>query len=143
MALESQNISSWRMPEFRGLQNADLDVARAWAIKETCVISGIIQVKHGLASLRDGISGLPIPGFDPVITAAKTIRNQFENIVTYVHHHITNALYKDSTAKSERSNASLAVFATGAYRTAIYFHCGGLDLFPAKSSQPQIIWKPG
>lgn len=139
-----ENIPHWRRPEFRVLKCADLGVSRAWAIKE--------NLRH----LWDYASQIWARKFfkrwyfwathsrlAPVITAAKTIRSHIENILTYAHHQITNALVEGLNSKIEKVKRMACGFANREhYRTAIYFHCGGLDLIPKQPSKPQLIWKP-
>jgi transposase len=59
------------------------------------------------------------------------IRRHIGNILTYFKHRITNAV-------SEGINSKIQTVKKQAYgyrnrenfKTAIYFHCGGLDLYP-------------
>ena len=67
----------------------------------------------------------------PILKAAKTLKHHLPNLLTYFTHRITNAL-------SEGINSKIQTFKLMAcgyrnrehYRTAILFHCGGLDLEP-------------
>jgi transposase len=66
-----------------------------------------------------------------MIKAAKTLKRHLPNLLTYFKHRITNAL-------SEGINSKIQTFKLMAcgyrnrehYKTAILFHCGGLDLEP-------------
>jgi len=137
-----ENIPEWRKPEFRRLQNADLDISRAWAIKE--------NLRH----LWDYYSETWARKFfkrwylwamhsrlDPVKAAARTIKRHFENIVTYVHHRLTNAVVEGLNSKIEKVKRLACGFRNRAhYRIAIYFHCGGLDFHPKRPAVSQIRW---
>ena len=57
--------------------------------------------------------------------AAMTKRH-WANIRTYFTHRITNADAESLNAKIQAAKRRACGF-----RTAIYFHCGGLDLYPA------------
>jgi len=73
-----------------------------------------------------------------VLAAAALIKRHLHNVMTYFAHPITNAV-------SEGLNSKIHTIKKMAYRfrnqehfkTAIYFHCGGLDLYPSTH------WKPG
>jgi transposase len=130
-----ENVPQWRQDEFTRLQAQDLKVCRAWAIKE--------NIRH----LWDySYEGCMRKYFDqwywwathsrlgPMIKAAHTLKNHLANIVTYAKHHITNALGESLNAKVEKVKRLACGFRNRAhYRTAIYFHCGGLDLYPKRS----------
>jgi transposase len=77
-----------------------------------------------------------------MITAAKTLKAHIDNIVTYAKHRITNALEEAINAKIEKVKRMACGFRNRAhYRTAIYFHCGGLDLFPKPPAKPTLCFK--
>ncbi len=63
---------------------------------------------------------------------SEMIQRRFDNIVTYIRHRITNA-----ASESINSNIQWVKYTARGFRntknftTAIYFHCGGLDLMPA------------
>lgn len=70
----------------------------------------------------------------PIIKAAKTLKRHIDNIVTYAKHRITNALGESINIKIEKVKRSACGFRNRKhYRIAIYFHCGGLDLYPRRS----------
>jgi transposase len=131
-----ENVPRWRQEEFARLQAQDLKVCRAWAIKE--------NIRH-LWDYR--YQGCMRKYFDqwywwathsrlnPIIKAARTLKAHLTNIVTYAKHQITNALGESLNAKVEKVKRLACGFRNRAhYRTAIYFHCGGLDLYPKRSS---------
>ena len=79
---------------------------------------------------------------EPIKKAAKTLKRHLDNIVTYAKHRITNALAEGINAKIEKIKRMACGFRNRAhYRTAIYFHCGGLDLFPRPSAQQTLKFK--
>ena len=144
-----ENVPAWRKEEFAALRAQDLKVCRAWAIKEN------------LRRMWDYRYATPMRNYfkrwyfwathsqmKPIITAAKTLKAHIDNIVTYAKHRITNALGEAINAKIEKVKRMACGFRNRAhYRTAIYFHCGGLDLFPKpparplffKSAEPQYV----
>ena len=68
----------------------------------------------------------------PMREVTHLISRHLENVLTYIKHPITNAV-------SEALNSKIQTIKKRAYgfrnkerfKTAIYFHCGGLDLYPA------------
>lgn len=139
-----ENIPQWRKPEFRELKRSDLGVSRAWAIKE--------NLRHLWDYTSEGWARKFFKRWyfwathsrlAPVIAAAKTIKNHIENVLTYTNHRITNALVEGLNSKIEKVKRMACGFGNREhYRTAIYFHCGGLDLLPRRIPTPQVIWKP-
>jgi transposase len=138
-----ENVPVWRQEEFAVLRAQDLKVCRAWAMKEN------------LRRMWDYRYAAPMRSFfkrwyfwathsrlKPMITAAKTLKAHIDNIVTYAKHRITNALGEAINAKIEKVKRMACGFRNRAhYRTAIYFHCGGLDLFPRPPAQPTLCFK--
>jgi transposase len=138
-----ENVPAWRKEEFAALRAQDLKVCRAWAIKEN------------LRRMWDYRYAAPMRSFfkrwyfwathsqlKPIITAAKTLKTHIDNIVTYAKHRITNALGEAINAKIEKVKRMACGFRNRAhYRAAIYFHCGGLDLFPRPPAQPNLCFK--
>jgi transposase len=139
-----ENMPKWRIPEFNDLQQYDLDVARAWAIKE--------NLKHlwdyhsetwARKFFKKWYFWATHSRLEPVIRAANTIKNHFENIVTYVHHHLTNAVVEGLNNKIEKVKRMAYGYRNRAhYRLMIYFHCGGLDLSLNPPTSSQIRWAP-
>jgi transposase len=137
-----ENVPQWRKEEFDVLRNRDLKVCKAWAIKE--------NIRHMWEYRYEGCMRKYFDEWywwathsrlEPIINAAKTLKRHIDNVVTYARHRITNALGESLNAKIEKVKR----FACGYrnrehYKTAIYFHCGGLDLYPRrKGHQLQII----
>ena len=83
------------------------------------------EVLQGLVLLGDPLAAAPI------IEAAKTLKRHLANLLTYFTHRITNATAEGINSKIQ----TIKLMACGYrnrehYKTAIYFHCGGLDLYP-------------
>jgi len=67
----------------------------------------------------------------PIIKAAKTIKRHVDNILTYLKYRITNSLSEALNAQVEKIKRMACGYRNREhYRTAIYFYCGGLDLYP-------------
>ena len=67
----------------------------------------------------------------PVVSAAKTLQAHLRNILTYFRHRVTNATAEGLNRKIRMVKEMACGFRNREdYKTAIYFHCGGLDLYP-------------
>jgi transposase len=131
-----ENIPEWRKEEFENLRSKDLKVCRAWAIKE--------NVRHMWDYRSEGWMHKYFDEWfwwathsrlEPMIKAAYTLKVHIKNIVTYAKHHITNALGESINCKIEKVKRLACGFRNRLhYRIAIYFHCGGLDLYPKRSN---------
>ncbi len=135
-----ENIPEKRKNEFKELRAQDLKVCRASAIKE--------NLRHMWnycyeASMRKYFKSWYFwathSRLDPIKKAAKTLKTHLDNIVTYARHRITNAMAEGMNAKIERIKRMACGFRNREhYRTAIYFHCGGLDVFPQPPALPML-----
>ncbi len=68
----------------------------------------------------------------PMIDKAKLLKKHLQNILTYLAHPITNALSESLNSKIQWVKYTARGFRNlDNFKTAIYFHCGGLDLLPA------------
>jgi transposase len=127
-----ENIPKKRRHEFRGLRRMDLKVGRAWAIKEN--LRHLWNYRHvgwAMRFFRKWYFWATHSRLKAVIKAAKTINRHLKNILTYLKHRITNALAEGLNAKIEKIKRMACGYRNrGHYRTVIYFHCGGLDVYP-------------
>jgi transposase len=138
-----ENMPQWRHGEFEALRAKDLKVCRAWAIKENLRHMWDYQQE---ASMRKYFSRWYFwathSRLEPIKKAAKTVKAHIENVVTYARHRITNALGESINGKIEKIKRIACGFRNRAhYRTAIYFHCGGLDLFPKPPVNPTLSFR--
>jgi transposase len=123
----------WLMrPTVRTLQQTDLKVARAWTLKERFrqfwdyTYRGAAQTFFARWFWRATHSRLA-----PMAAVAKLIRRHLPNVLTYVRHGITNAGVEALNATIQWVKKTARGFRNVEhFKTAIYFHCGGLDLYP-------------
>jgi transposase len=139
-----ENIPEWRREEFENLRMKDLRVCRAWAIKEN--IRHLWDYRYE-AHMRHYFQRWYFwathSRLAPVIKAANTLKTHIDNIVTYAKHRITNALGESINSKIEKVKRMACGFRNRShYRAAIYFHCGGLNLFPLPPTGPTLRFKP-
>lgn len=122
---------AWR--ELQLLRDSNLKTARAGALQETllCLFDyryqGAARNFFRRWSWWASHSRLP-----PLVEVARMLKRRLDNIVTYRRHRITNA-----TTESLHSKIHWVKYTARGFRhqrnfiTAIYFHCGGLDLAPS------------
>jgi transposase len=128
----AENVPDKHEDRFLTLLAADLKTARAWALKES--------LRHLWSYRRVGwaerhwtrwycwATHCRLP---PVVEVARLMRRHLPNVLTYFRHRITNAV-------SEGLNSKIQTIKKRAYgyrnrehfKTVIYFHCGGLNLYP-------------
>ena len=128
----AENVPEKSRAHFQQLKGANLKTARAWALKESLRELWSYQ-NEGWAKrfwqrwyFWATHSQLP-----PMVKAAKMIARHLPNVMTYFTHRITNAV-------AEGMNSKIATIQKRAcgyrnperFKTAVYFHCGGLDLWP-------------
>ena len=67
----------------------------------------------------------------PFREVARMLKSRLDQVLTYLKHHITNAASKSMNAKIQWVKYTARGFRNPKnFKTAIYFHCGGLDLAP-------------
>lgn len=139
-----ENIPEWRREEFEALKAKDLKVCRAWAMKENLrhlwSYRSAGWARKFFTQWHQWVRRSKIPA---MISAAKTLRAHLDNIVTFARLRITNALGESLNSKIEKVKRMACGFRNREhYKKAIYFHCGGLDLFPVPPSTPRLRFSP-
>ena len=137
-----ENIPEYRRDEFEQLRSQDLKVSRAWAIKETLRHLWKYRYEKWMRRFFDQWYWWARHSrLAPIMKAAATLKTHIDNIVTYARHRITNALGESINAKIEKVKRMACGFRNKEhYKTAIYFHCGGLDLYPRPPKKQSLRW---
>lgn len=119
----------------RALLAGEFKVARAWALKERFRLFweytylGAAQRFFGRWFWQATHSRLK-----PMVEVAWMIRRHLPNVLTYLRHRITNAGLEAVNATIQWVKKTARGFRNAEnFKTAIYFHCGGLDLYPHES----------
>jgi len=127
----------WR--QFDELRESVLKTARAWALKESAMC--LFDLRYlGVAekNFRAWYGWAIRSRLEPIKRVARMIRNHWENIRTYFEHRITNAGAESINSKIQKVKYMSRGFRNRArFRNAIYFHCGGLNLYPATAKPVQ------
>jgi transposase len=130
--MRPQAMTDAQRATFRNLLRCDLKVARAWALKErfrhfwAYIYPGAAQTFFARWFWRATHSRLR-----PMAAVAKLIQRHLPNVLTYLRHRLTNASLEAVNATIQWVKKTARGFRNVEhFKTAIYFHCGGLDLYP-------------
>jgi transposase len=114
------------------LQTCGLKVSRAWAIKEA--LRGLWGYRQRAAVTRFFARwyGWAIRSrLEPVKQVARMLKRHADGVLRYVQHPITNGVAEGLNSKIMSIKRKAGGFRNAEhFTTAIYFHCGGLDLYP-------------
>jgi transposase len=108
-------------------------VARAWELKETAM--AIFDLKAPWAARRNferWFAWAIRSQLEPIKRVARTLHRYWDQIENYFRHRITNAGLEAINTKIQQVKRRSRGFRNRErFKMAIYFHCGGLDLYPA------------
>ena len=127
-----QNLSEKQAAAFEDLKNSDLKTARAWGIKEN-LRNLWSYTSPGWAKrfFSQWYQWASRSRLEPVKKVARMIQRRLENVITYCTHFITNAVAEGLNSKIMSIKRRAGGFRNPEnFKTAIYFHCGGLSLYP-------------
>jgi transposase len=127
-----ERLPAERTDAFAALQAQHLKVARAWAIKES--LRDLWTYRQGAAVRRFFARwyGWAIRSrLEPVKQVARMLHRHLDGVLRYVKHPITNGVAEGLNSKIMSIKRKAGGFRNAQhFTTAIYFHCGGLDLYP-------------
>lgn len=127
-----ERLSRDQRARFQQLQALNLKTGRAWALKESLRAMWNYTSASWASKFWKGWYGWAMRSrLEPMKRVARAIASHLPNVMTYFHHRITNAV-------AEGLNSKIQTVLKRAYgyrnlenfKTAIYFHCGGLPLLP-------------
>ena len=117
---------------FATLQALNLKVGRAWAIKE--VLRALWTYRQGAAVTRffsRWYAWAIRSRLDPVKKVARMLKSHLAGVLRFAKHPITNGVAEGLNSKIMSIKRKAGGFRNPKnFTTAIYFHCGGLDLYP-------------
>ncbi len=129
-----ENLPEKHEYRFAELRGAHLKTGRAWAIKESLRDLWSYSVR-GWAERhwRRWYFWATHSRLEPVLKVAKMVHRHLDDVLTYFKHRITNAASKGLNSKIQTIKQMACGFRNPEhFKTAIYFHCGGLDLYPSQ-----------
>ena len=130
-----ENLPEKHQVRFEELKEANLKTAKAWAMKES--LRGLWKyLSQGWARrfLKKWCTWATRSGLVPMKKVAKMLLDHADNIVTFCQHRITNAVAEGLNSKIMSIKRRACGYRNKEhFKTAIYFFCGGLNLYPALS----------
>ena len=130
--MRPQDMTPDQRTTFRALERSDLKVARAWALKERFrQFWGYTYLGAARKFFARWFWWATHSRLRPMAEVAHLIHRHLPNILTYLRHGITNAGLEAVNATIQWVKKTARGFRNPEhFKTAIYFHCGGLDLYP-------------
>jgi len=127
-----ENLPERHKQRFQSLKEMHLKTARAWAIKESLrELWRYSRVAWAIRHFKAWFFWATHSRLKPVIEIARMFRKYLRQILTYFRHRITNAVSEGLNSKIETIRKMAYGFRNREhFKTAIYFHCGGLNLYP-------------
>jgi transposase len=127
-----QNFDPDQAEEFSALKDLQLKVARAWAAKELFSKFWEYQ-EEGWARrfFKDWFGWVSRSRLKPMVEVAHMLKRHLDNLLTYLEHHITNAVTEGLNSKIQSLKSAARGFRNFRnYRIRILFFCGKLNLYP-------------
>ena len=117
---------------FATLQTLNLKVGRAWAIKEALRTLWTYRQPAAVKRFFTRWYAWAVRSrLEPVKQVAATLKRHLDGVLRFAKHPITNGVAEGLNSKIMSIKRKAGGFRNPAnFTTAIYFHCGGLDLYP-------------
>ena len=128
-----ENMSAKQWEDFVPLKNQALKTAKAWAIKELAMSLWHYSTQGwALKAWKRWLGWALRCRLDPVRKVALMIREHLWGIINAIVLSADNGRSESMNAKIQRVKRRACGFRNrDRFRTAIYFHCGGLELYPS------------
>jgi len=136
----AENVPDKSRERFDALRGAELKTARAWALKESLrELWHFTRQAWAEQFWRRCYFWATHCRLPPIVEAAKLIARHLPNVLTYFKHRITNAVAEGLNSKV----ATIQKRACGyrnpeRFKIAVYFHCGGLNLWPTRYTHAEV-----
>ena len=128
-----ENVPEWRQEQFDVIRKGNLRTGRAWAMKEALrEFWNYTYSRCAEKFFHRWYFWVTHSRLSPMVKVAKTLKLHLPNILTYFKHRISNATAEGLNSKIQMVKEMACGFRNrDHYKLEIYFHCGGLDLYPA------------
>ena len=119
--------------EFAELRRSGLQVARAWAIRQMAMsLWGYVSRGWAQRAWKRWYGWAIRSRLEPICKVARMIKRHWDGVMNAVTSNTTNAKAESLNAKIQWIKHKACGYRNrDRFRTAIYFHLGGLDLYPA------------
>jgi len=129
---QKNHLTGDQKQRFQTLRRSELKVARAWAIKELAM--GLWNyVRRGWAEKmwNRWYAWAIRSRLEPIKRVARMIKRHWDGVMNAVTSNITNATSEGMNSKIQWIKRKACGYRNrDRFRSAIYFHLGGLDLYP-------------
>jgi transposase len=128
-----ENMTDKARERFAELKTAELKTGRAWALKEALrELWSYKSAAWATKFWKRWYFWATHSRLAPMIEAAKLIARHLPNVLTYFTHRITNAVAEGLNSKIATVQKRACGYRNpNHFKIAVYFHCGGLNLYPA------------
>lgn len=130
-----ENLPDEHRPALKALKAANLNVTRAWAMKESLNdVWKYLSTGWARRFVKRWLTWVNKSGLALMQKVAGLIQRHLENILTFCRHRITNGVAEGLNSKIMAIRRKACGYRNrDHFKTAIYFFCGGLDLYPVSS----------
>lgn len=127
-----ENLTDAQRERFDAIYCEELETGKAWAYKEMLRdLWHHDNAASATAFFKDWYKRVIRTKLTPLKKVAQTIRDRLVNVVSYCTHGITNAVAEGMNSKIMSIKRRVGGYRNREnFKTAIYFYCGGLDLYP-------------
>lgn len=128
-----ENMTAVQRERFQALRRSTLKTARAWAIKNTAMQLWHYRSRTWARKAWDGwLNWAQRCRLAPLQAAAKTIKRQLWGVLNAIVLNLHNGHAESMNSRIQRIKHRACGFRNRErFRNAIYFHLGGLQLYPA------------
>lgn len=136
----AENVPAKAREHFDQIRLGNLKTGRAWALKESLrELWSYSSLGWAKRFWQRWYYWATHSRLQPMIEAAKLIARHLPNVLTYFKHRITNAVAEGLNSKIATIQKRACGFRNrDHFKIAIYFHCGGLDLYPTQVTHGKV-----
>lgn len=129
-----------RRAQIESLKRVATRSARAWALKEQCMMVWKYRSRDWARAAFSSWYGWAIRSrLEPMKRVARMVKKHIEGLVNAIYHGVTNARAEGINSRIQWIKYTSRGFRNrDRFRTAIYFHLGGLDMTP-ESLKPILL----
>jgi len=128
-----ENVPQRSKEHFQAIKSMQLKTARAWALKESLrQLWNYQSLGWAKRFWQRWYFWATHSRIAPMIEAAKLVARHLPNVMTFFNHRITNAVAEGLNSKIATVQKRACGYRNpNHFKIAVYFHCGGLNLYPA------------
>ena len=128
-----ENMTDEKWDDFEPLRNSTLKTARAWAIRELAMSLWDYKSRAwAIKAWERWLSWAQRCRLEPIKKVSRTIKEHLWGIVNAIVLDANNGRAEGINSKIQSlKNRACGYRSRERYKTAIYFHLGGLDLYPS------------